>query len=74
MISGEDPSNHLQMITWNQRLPQSIHNMYLKHFLLLAQIVKQFHIDTTSFLIFLQNCNVERLTISGGALETLENI
>ena len=41
MISGEDPSNHLQMITWNQRLPQSIHNMHLKHFLLLAQIVKK---------------------------------
>ena len=85
MISGEDPSNHLQMVTWNQHLPESMHSAWTSifswlfkstnNFILIQHHFKMlYRIATSRYLRFKMKIENNPHCQKCGALETLEHI
>ena len=85
MISDEDPSNHLQMSTWNQHLPETIHKTWKAAFFHLIKASNNFkliqhqfkilyRIATSRYLRFKMKIDGDPNCPKCGELETLEHI
>ena len=54
MISDEDPSNHLQMSTWNQHLPETLHKTWKATFFHLMRASNNFILIQHQFKILIE--------------------